>query len=120
MIAYIFGRADNYDLIFERNHTGQWQCIVPFEKDGQYVVTLYAVDEAGNVSYYSKVLFTIDTNMLYTQIYPIKYYLEKTDKRQKMLILNKSCFDIKNIESEYKLIKEGDLFELQLLRHSIV
>jgi hypothetical protein len=120
MIAYIFGRADNYDLIFEKNNAGQWQCTVPFERDGQYVVTLYAVDEAGNTSYYSKVLFAVDTKRLYVQIKSFNYFLEASDKKSRVLKLCDSRFFIKALDCDYSLAAAQKPYAAEILSCNLI
>ena len=57
MITVVHGRADGYELVLTPAGSG-WQATLPPNlADGQYVVTLTAADEAGNVSEYRGVLY---------------------------------------------------------------
>lgn len=60
MVASVYGTCDGHNIIFtRRGDTDLWDIDVPFDRDGNYVVSLYAIDDAGNESYYATVLFTV-------------------------------------------------------------
>lgn len=60
MVASVYGTCEGHAIIFtRRGDTDLWDVDVPFDRDGNYVVSLYAVDQAGNESYYATVLFTV-------------------------------------------------------------
>jgi len=69
------------DLVFVRSEidVNKWECIVPASVEGQYIVSLYLKDEAGNVSYYATILFTIDTSTLIFTIKVIDYNMNVID-----------------------------------------
>lgn len=57
MICSVIGSADGHDLILEQKNSG-WQATLPPDlTDGQYVVTLLATDEAGNITTYRGVMY---------------------------------------------------------------
>lgn len=57
MISVVHGRADGHELVLTPVGS-EWQATLPPNlTDGQYVVTLTAADEAGNVSEYRGVLY---------------------------------------------------------------
>lgn len=57
MIAAVTGSADGHELVLKPIGNG-WRAILPPDlADGQYVVTLIATDEAGNVTDYRGVLY---------------------------------------------------------------
>lgn len=57
-IVRLFGKADNFDVEFTRDKKGWWYCDVPPDtKDGQYAVTLCAVNEYAETSYWTGELF---------------------------------------------------------------
>ena len=53
MVTRVFGKAGQYDLEFTKTSEGLWTAAVPFVESCEYVVDLYAEDEAGNISYYA-------------------------------------------------------------------
>lgn len=60
MVKSVYGVCEGHNIIFKRRgETDLWDVEVPFERDGVYVVSLYAVDYAGNESYFATVLFTV-------------------------------------------------------------
>lgn len=74
MIKRVYGTADNISLTFEMDAaTGLWQAAVPSDADGEYVVALYAEDEAGNTAYMATVLYTVDLKNLYVSIHVLEY-----------------------------------------------
>ena len=60
MVKEVHGYCDRFYISFtRRGDTDLWDAVVPFEADGEYVVSLYATDYAGNESYFATVLFTV-------------------------------------------------------------
>lgn len=60
-IKRVYGTADGTDIIFAYDEpSGRWETTVPRDADGRYIVSLWAEDFAGNISYYATVLFTVD------------------------------------------------------------
>lgn len=57
MITAVHGRADGHELVLTPADNGWQTTLPPNLADGQYVVTLTAADEAGNVSEYRGVLY---------------------------------------------------------------
>lgn len=58
MIAALTGRADDFELVFSCGQDGLWRASVPPDlSDGQYVVTLCAVNDAGESATYRGVLY---------------------------------------------------------------
>ena len=47
---------------------GWWETTVPMSAYGDYVVELWAKDDAGNVGYYATVLITVDLSGLQARI----------------------------------------------------
>lgn len=69
MVTRVWGNCNEYEIIFNYNQTtGQWDAIVPMSEYGDYVVELYAEDDAGNVGYYATVLVTIDLSNLHAKV----------------------------------------------------
>lgn len=57
MITAVCGSADGHELVLAPTGSG-WQATLPPDlTDGQYVVTLTAADEAGNISDYRGILY---------------------------------------------------------------
>ena len=52
---------------------GLWTAAVPFVESCEYVIDLYAEDEAGNISYYATYLLTFDASKLQVQAVPLQY-----------------------------------------------
>ena len=50
MVTRVFGKTGQYDLEFTKTSEGLWTAAVPFVESCEYVIDLYAEDDAGNVS----------------------------------------------------------------------
>lgn len=59
MVARVFGKADGFDVIFERQEGDTWMITVPSNLEGEYAVEIYAEDDAGNISFLCVMLFAI-------------------------------------------------------------
>lgn len=91
MVKRVYGRVEGQDVIFTLNHeTGLWTCVVPPTLDGEYIVDLYAEDEAGNVSYLATILFTVDSKNLVFSVKWLKWYVELESRDFKMELYS-SC-----------------------------
>lgn len=66
MVARVYGAIDNQAITFTYNEdTGRWDAAVPANlNNGTYLVALWAEDEAGNTSYITTALCTIDTSQM--------------------------------------------------------
>lgn len=60
MITKVYGHVDGVEILFTPSPDGStWTCTIPRDKDGEYIVDLYAVNDTGAESYYATVLFTV-------------------------------------------------------------
>ena len=59
MVKRVYGKANNFDVTFERQEDGKWRTAIPSNLDGEVAVELYAEDMAGNLSFMCKALFVI-------------------------------------------------------------
>lgn len=64
MINTLHGTVNSSPIIFQRNDDNTWSCEVPYIENGEYVVELYAQDDAGNETYFATILFSIDFKKL--------------------------------------------------------
>jgi len=62
MIKRVWGRCNSADIVLSRDG-GQWTVTVPGGK-GEYIVELYAEDDAGNSGYIATMLLTYDVTKL--------------------------------------------------------
>lgn len=83
MVTRVYGRVEGESVIFTLSDNNVWNCNVPAVPDGEYVVELYAEDEAGNVTYFATILFTVDTKHLTFKVKWIKFASD---------VVNKSAF----------------------------
>ena len=59
MVVRAYGSANGSKIILTREEGDRWEAVVPFDKDGEYVVEFFAEDEAGNVGYMCTILFAV-------------------------------------------------------------
>lgn len=87
MVTRITGRADNHDLEFRR--TGEyWEAEVPEDtEDGTYIVDLWAWDEAGNRTYYTTVLMTVEAKGITVQVLSDPHFARPVDSEYAACLL---------------------------------
>ena len=65
MVAKIIGEVSGHEIIF-MPFENAWIAQIPPVQSGVYVVSLLAIDDAGNSSYFAKAIFTVDVaNLVY-------------------------------------------------------
>ena len=51
MTTQVWGLLGSSKIIFDRTDGNIWKVTVPFLESGEYIVALYALDDAGNQAY---------------------------------------------------------------------
>lgn len=89
-VVNVWGECNGYNIIFSYNNgTGTWDVPVPFAESGEYILTVYAEDLAGNIGYYATLLLVIDKESLRVEI----KILDMSAKAKKRWIFDKQlCF----------------------------
>lgn len=64
MVAMLKGTIDGNEIIFTRTNGNIWEARVPVMESGEYIVALYAEDEAGNSTYMATILYVVDIERL--------------------------------------------------------
>lgn len=64
MTVKLIGKINSEPVIFQWKEGDRWEAIVPRIPSGVYVVELSAYDEAGNMTYVSQFLLSIDLTAL--------------------------------------------------------
>lgn len=68
MVVRVYGSANGVDITFTPIGDDRWECIVPRVPSGEYVVDLYAEDEAGNIGYAATMLFIVNAKHIITDV----------------------------------------------------
>lgn len=68
MVVRVYGSANGVDITFTPIGDDRWECIVPKVPSGEYVVDLYAEDEAGNIGYAATMLFIVNAKHIITDV----------------------------------------------------
>lgn len=68
MVVRVYGSANGVDITFTPIGDDRWECTVPKVPSGEYVVDLYAEDEAGNIGYAATMLFIVNAKHIITDI----------------------------------------------------
>ena len=68
MVVRVYGSANGVDIMFTPIGDDRWECAVPKIPSGEYVVDLYAEDEAGNAGYAATILFALNAKHIVTNI----------------------------------------------------
>lgn len=65
MVVKVWGTVNSEEIVFYLDQeTGLWECVIPQVDDGEYIIDLYAIDEAGNKAYTATILYTVDSKHL--------------------------------------------------------
>lgn len=76
MVTRVYGTVEGVEVIFTPSSKDIWECIIPKTLNGEYVVELYAEDEAGNVGYFATVLFAVNAMHIITKFKVLGYASE--------------------------------------------
>lgn len=73
MVDRVVGKANDFELVFERGEGGCWEAVAPANIYGEYPVEIWAYDAAGNVSYMATMLYIISKQTLHAYLIPMEY-----------------------------------------------
>lgn len=73
MVTKLTGRVNGCELIFERAYGNVWTGEVPKSPFYRYVVELEAWDDAGNMSFVTRMLFSVDPETLCVHMEPMNF-----------------------------------------------
>lgn len=76
MVTRVSGKANGTEITFERKRGNRWEAIVPSNLEGEYIVELYAENDAGNRTYVCTALFAITGHALQGYVVPRGYTIE--------------------------------------------
>ena len=76
MVVKLTGKVNGETIIFERKAGGLWVTAIPRVKSGAYAVELTAVDEAGNETFCTKYILTVDLGALAVKLEPFPYSVQ--------------------------------------------
>lgn len=76
MTTKVWGMLGDNKIIFDKADGDFWKVAVPFLESGEYIVALYAVDEAGNQAYVATILYVVDVENLRYEIRMLDYTAE--------------------------------------------
>lgn len=68
MVVRVYGSVNGVDITFTPIGDDRWECAVPRVPSGEYVVDLYAEDEAGNIGYAATMLFIVNAKHIITDV----------------------------------------------------
>lgn len=82
-ILRVWGKADSFDIEFTHEGGTRWKCFVPPDtKDGQYAAEIWAVNEFGELAYWTGELFMVNgvcCLQLNKDCYQVKMKLNTTE-----------------------------------------
>ena len=92
MVVKVWGRINaTHEVVFTPQGNDIWTCKVPPVEDGEYIVDLYAVDEAGNQSYTATILFTVDSRHLIFTVKVLKIAKQAVGTMKEYGLVVKRC-----------------------------
>lgn len=81
MVVKLTGKVNGENIIFERKAGELWATAIPRVKSGAYAVELTAVDEAGNETFCTKYILTVDLGALMVKLEPFPYSVQLLQSR---------------------------------------
>lgn len=91
MIVKVWGSVNSNPIVFTPGSNDVWTCQVPAVEDGEYVVDLYAVDDAGNEAYTATILFTVDSKHLIFSVKILKVAKQMIGRMKTYEMIAKRC-----------------------------
>ena len=76
MVTKVIGKVDGQEVIYERAEGDLWNVTVPLDLDGMYVIEVTAYDEAGNITFCTKMLLIVDPETLCVRLQPYDYMVD--------------------------------------------
>lgn len=73
MVVKVIGKVDSKDVIFHDEGMGRWSVTVPYDQDGEYIVEVTAIDDAGNIAHATKYLLIVNVEKLVCKLIKIPY-----------------------------------------------
>jgi hypothetical protein len=103
MITRVYGSCNEFAIEFQRREGSDleiWDAIVPANRDGQYVIEIYAESSGGLTAYTATVLFLISGHEIAGKLVPRGYTAESENIKYSSLLnlsqltaeLVKQCF----------------------------
>ena len=68
MTTQVWGLLGSSKIILDRTDGNIWKVTVPFLESGEYIVALYALDDAGNQAYVATILYVVDIENIQYEI----------------------------------------------------
>ena len=78
MTTQVWGLLGSSKIIFDRTDGNIWKVTVPFLESGEYIVALYALDDAGNQAYVATILYVVDIENIQYEIRMLDYAAQTT------------------------------------------
>ena len=76
MVTRVYGTCGNVPIEFVRKEANRWECSVPFNSSGRYIVAVTAEAEAGTIAFATNILIVFNFNSLKFKILPTPYAVE--------------------------------------------
>lgn len=101
MTTQVWGMLGSSKIIFDRTDGNIWKVTVPLLESGEYIVALYALDDAGNQAYMATILYTVDLEKLRYEIKMLDYSAQGSMRDFKVILekLEGSVTSVGNTEN---------------------
>lgn len=76
MVTRVYGRANGAEIIFTKKGGDLWQTELPTNLKGEYIVDLWAENDAGRTSYVCRALFAVSGHKLKVTVLERGYTVE--------------------------------------------
>lgn len=106
MVTKLCGKVNGEAVIFENKGDNRWSVDVPNMPNGKYVIELTAYDDAGNSTYTTAILFTVDTSGIRIEWLYSDYYCELLDGVYNLKLIKGK--EVNLLEPEYSVMVVSD------------
>lgn len=111
MVEKVIGKVDSNDVIFKDMGMGRWTVIVPYDQDGEYIVEVTAIDDAGNTANTTRYLLIVNVDRMTCRLIPLPYVSVLLPRSYDTQFLDKEedgdmmCKEIKLILGEKRYLR---------------
>jgi hypothetical protein len=94
MVSRLEGMVNSNPIIFSWVGGDKWEATIPANLTGRYIVGITAYDDAGNMAYVTRMLFSVDPETLCVHLEPYPYEIEILPDLYRVEILKEPDADI--------------------------
>ena len=114
MVTKVIGKVDGQEVIYERAEGDLWNVTVPLDLDGMYVIEVTAYDEAGNITFCTKMLLIVDPETLCVRLHPYDYMVDIIQDGYGVSLIPDQ-YRVDTLTDEYKVTAQCEEYLLEVV-----